>query len=146
MAQPLKYRSYCVGSIVESLLPSSLRKLGMRPRLISASEIAERLGIQCQTVYLWVRQRRVPFYRVGRLVKFDEAEVLARFKANTDDDDNDRSENDTLSVRTSAGRHSVRRFPISNNRPIDPRRTSGSESSQITERRQRYMAMLGMVK
>ena len=53
----------------------------MRRGLISANEIAERLGIQCQTVYLWVRQRRIPFYRVGRLVKFDEAEVLARFQS-----------------------------------------------------------------
>lgn len=56
----------------------------MRRGLISANEIAERLGIQCQTVYLWVRQRRIPFYQVGRLVKFDEAEVLERFKAKAD--------------------------------------------------------------
>ena len=117
-----------------------------RRNLISANEIAAVLGIQCQTVYLWVRQKRIPFYRVGRLVKFDEAEVLARFKANTDDDANDRSENDTLRVQTSRGRQSVRRFTISNNRPIDPSRTFGSESSQTTEQRERYMAMLGMVK
>jgi hypothetical protein len=74
-----------------------------------------------------------------------EAEVLARFKADTDDDDN-RSDHSTLSVQTSRGRYSVRRFTISNNKPIDPRRVSGSKSSQITERRERYMAMLGMVK
>ena len=116
-----------------------------RKTLISATEIADVLGIQCQTVYLWVRQKRIPFYRVGRLVKFDEAEVLARFKANTDDD-NDHSENDRLTVQTSRGRQSVRRFTISNNRPIDPRRVFGSESSQTTEQRERYMAMLGMVK
>src|SRR6266481_1374205 len=115
-----------------------------RKNLISANEIAEVLGIQCQTVYLWVRQKRIPFYRVGRLVKFDEAEVLARFKADTDDD-NDRSDHGTLSVQTSRGRHSVRRMTISNNRPIDPRRVFGSESSQTTEQRERYMALLGMV-
>lgn len=117
----------------------------MRQGLLSASEIAERLGIQCQTVYLWVRQRRIPFYRVGRLVKFDKAEVLARFKADIDNDSS-QPDNETLSVQSSRGRQSVRRFTISNNRPIDPRRTFGSESSQITERRQRYVAMLGMIK
>jgi|ERR1043165_9011148 excisionase family DNA binding protein len=114
--------------------------------LISANEIAEVLGIRCQTIYLWVRQKRIPFYRVGRLVKFDEDEVLARFKANTESDAERSREADTLIVQTSRGRESVKRFTISNNRPIDPRRGFGSESSQTTERRQRYMAMLGMVK
>jgi len=146
MAQPLRCGSYCVGGIVESRLLWLPRKLGMRPGLISASEIAERLGIQCQTVYLWARQKRIPFSRVGRLVKFDEAEVLARFKANTDDDAPDRSENDTSGVQTSRGRQTVKRFTISNNRAIDQRRTFGSQSSQTTEQRERYMAMLGMIK
>jgi excisionase family DNA binding protein len=118
----------------------------MQSRLISASEIATRLGIQCQTVYLWVRLKKIPFYRVGRLVKFDEAEVLARFKANTDDKADDGSDVEQLSIQTSRGRQAVRRFTISNNKPIDPRRMFGSESSQTTERRERYMAMLGMVK
>ena len=111
--------------------------------LISANEIATVLGIQCQTVYLWVRQKRIPFYRVGRLVKFDEEEVLARFKAASD---NQAPESGTLNVKTSRGPQAVKRFTVSNNRPIDPRRVFGSESSQITERRERYMAMLGMVK
>ena len=117
-----------------------------RRNLISATEIAAVLGIQCQTVYLWVRQKRIPFYRVGRLVKFDEDEVLARFKADTENDIKQSSEADTLIVQTSRGRQTVRRFTVSNNRAIDPRRASGSESSQITEQRERYMAMLGMVK
>src|SRR5881227_1316713 len=98
-----------------------------RRNLISANEIATILGIQCQTVYLWVRQKRIPFYRVGRLVKFDEAEVLARFKADVDDGEDQQPNNDTLTVQTSRGRHSVRRMTISNNRPIDPRRAFGSE-------------------
>src|SRR5581483_21790 len=113
--------------------------------LISANAIATVLGIQCQTVYLWVRQKRIPFSRVGRLVKFDEEEVLARFKADTDSDLK-APESSTLTVKTSRGPQSVKRFTVSNNRPVDPRRVFGSESSQITERRERYMAMLGMVK
>src|SRR5258707_11657436 len=103
-----------------------------RKTLISATEIADVLGIQCQTVYLWVRQKRIPFYRVGRLVKFDEDEVLAQFKANTESDAERSREADTLIVQTSSGRQSVRRFTVSNNRPIDPRRVFGSESSQTT--------------
>jgi excisionase family DNA binding protein len=118
----------------------------MRRGLISANEIAERLGIQCQTVYLWVRQKRIPFYRVGRLVKLDEAEVLARFKADIDDDNNQGTENDTLNVQSSRGRQSVRRFTISNHRPVDPRRALGSKSSHTTEQSERYRALLGMVK
>jgi len=114
--------------------------------LISANEIAAVLGIQCQTVYLWVRQKRIPFYRVGRLVKFDEDEVLARFKTEAESDTEQSREEERLNVHTSNGRQSVKRFTISNHRTIDPRRAQGSESSQIAERRQRYMAMLGMVK
>lgn len=116
-----------------------------KKNLITASEIADVLGIQCQTVYLWVRQKRIPFYRVGRLVKFDEEEVLARFKADTDSNLKT-SESGTLTVKTSRGPQAVKRFTVCNNRPVDPRRVFGSESSQITERRERYMAMLGMVK
>src|SRR5947207_4549990 len=112
-----------------------------RRNLISATEIAAVLGIQCQTVYLWVRQKRIPFYRVGRLVKFDEDEVLAQFKIDAESDNKQSAEEESLGVRTSRGRQSVKRFTISNHRTIDPRRAQGSESSQIAERRQRYMAM-----
>lgn len=109
----------------------------MRQGLISASEIADRLGIQCQTVYLWVRQRRIPFYRVGRLVKFDQVEVLARFKSEAD------------KQRSSDG-HAAERVAIRRNVIVDPRRALGSNSSQTTEQTteqsERYMAMLRMVK
>src|ERR1044072_8796900 len=105
--------------------------------LISANEIATILGIQCQTVYLWVRQRRIPFYRVGRLVKFDVDEVLARFKTNAETGNKQSAEEDSLTVQTSRGRQSVKRFTISNHRPIDPRRAFGSKSSQSTEQRER---------
>ena len=90
-----------------------------RRNLISATEIAAVLGIQCQTVYLWVRQKRIPFYRVGRLVKFDEDEVLARFKTEAEGDNKQSAEEESLTVQTSLGRQSVKRFPISNHRTID---------------------------
>src|SRR5258707_12916732 len=84
-----------------------------RKTLISAGEIAEVLGIQCQTVYLWVRQKRIPFYRVGRLVKFNEGEVLAWFKAEIDGDNTRPAGNDALRVPTSRGRQSVKRDVVS---------------------------------
>jgi excisionase family DNA binding protein len=59
----------------------------MKKSLITANQIAERLGIQSQTVYLWVRQKRIPFYRVGRLIKFDQQEVLAHFKVEVEKKD-----------------------------------------------------------
>ncbi|MDQ2977117.1 MAG: excisionase family DNA-binding protein [Acidobacteriota bacterium] len=105
----------------------------MRQGLISATEIAEQLGIQCQTVYLWVRQRRIPFYRVGRLVKFDKAEVLARFKADAEQ-------------QKSSDESAPKQITISRNAVIDPRRALGSHSSQATEQSERYRALLGMVK
>ena len=101
--------------------------------LISAGEMAERLGIQCQTVYLWVRQRRIPFYRVGRLVKFDELEVLARFKGEAD-------------KQESSDGHAPERVAIRRNVIVDPRGTLGLNSSQTTEQSERYRAMLKMVK
>src|SRR2546429_218789 len=102
-----------------------------RRNLISATEIAAVLGIQCQTVYLWVRQKRIPFYRVGSLVKFDKAEVLARFKADTESDIKQSSEAGMLSVQTSRGRGSVKRFTISNNRPVDPRRSLDTQHARF---------------
>ena len=105
----------------------------MRQGLIRAGEIAERLGIQCQTVYLWVRQRRIPFYRVGRLVKFDELEVLARFKGEAD-------------KQKSSDSHAPERVAIRRNVIVDPPRALSSNSSQTTEQSERYRAMLKMVK
>jgi len=38
--------------------------------LISTDELAERWGISINTVRAWVCQRRIPYHKVGRLVKF----------------------------------------------------------------------------
>ena len=55
--------------------------------MVTANELAERLGIPRQTVDLWARQKRIPFYGLGRLIKFDEEEVLAYFKVEADKDE-----------------------------------------------------------
>ena len=52
-------------------------------RLITIQEAAEYTGLSPHTLYTMVSQRRVPFVKVGRLVKFD-VELLDKWiKQNT---------------------------------------------------------------
>ncbi len=103
----------------------------MKKNLITANQIAERLGIQTQTVYLWVRQKRIPFYRVGRLIKFDEQEVLAHFKVEVEKDDHDKKQ-------------SVKRNPtFRSTTTIDPFRTLRSKP-ELTPDQRRYRKLLGL--
>lgn len=47
----------------------------MPDTLISKADLAEWLGISPRTVDEWVRNREVPFVRVGRLVRFEPDEI-----------------------------------------------------------------------
>lgn len=40
-------------------------------RLIGVDDLARTLGVSRHTVYSWVAQRRIPFLKVGRLLRFD---------------------------------------------------------------------------
>ena len=52
-------------------------------RLIAIQEAAEYTGLSPHTLYTMVSQRRIPFVKVGRLVKFD-VELLDKWiKQNT---------------------------------------------------------------
>jgi excisionase family DNA binding protein len=44
-------------------------------RWYSLEEIAEHLGVSKDTVHRWIRNREMPAHKVGRLWKFDVAEV-----------------------------------------------------------------------
>ena len=105
----------------------------MKRSLIAANVLAGQLGIKTQTVYLWVRQKRIPFYRVGRLVKFDLDEVLAHFKVEVERDEGGAG-GKAKRLRTFVGR------------PIDPFRVLRKPDSPLTaeqrERRKRYEDML----
>ena len=46
-------------------------------RWLSVEEIAVHLGIKQDTVYKWVAKKHMPAHRVGRLLKFDKAEIDA---------------------------------------------------------------------
>jgi excisionase family DNA binding protein len=41
------------------------------PKLLTMDELAERLGVTHRHVRRLVAERRVPFFRVGRFIRFD---------------------------------------------------------------------------
>ena len=47
----------------------------MTERWLSVDEIAQHLGIKKDTVYKWVRNKKMPSHKVGRLLKFQAREV-----------------------------------------------------------------------
>lgn len=46
-------------------------------KFVSAKKISEIFGIDEKTFYSWARNRKIPSYKVGRLVRFKEEEVRA---------------------------------------------------------------------
>jgi excisionase family DNA binding protein len=52
-------------------------------RLINIQEAAQYTGLSPHTIYTMVSQRRIPFVKVGRLVKFDVGLLDAWIKQNT---------------------------------------------------------------
>lgn len=44
-------------------------------RFIGVKELAEYLNIKPETVYAWVQQRKFPYVKIGRLVKFDPLKI-----------------------------------------------------------------------
>jgi excisionase family DNA binding protein len=52
-------------------------------RLMSVKEVAVLTGLSGHTIYTMVSQRRIPFIKVGRLVKFEQAMVDAWLKEHT---------------------------------------------------------------
>jgi excisionase family DNA binding protein len=46
-------------------------------QLLTMDQLAERLGVTHRHVRRLVTERRVPFLRVGRFIRFDAAEIAA---------------------------------------------------------------------
>jgi len=56
---------------------------GEAARLITARELASRLGVTTNTIHTWARDGRIPCLRVGRkTLRFDPAAVVAALEAN----------------------------------------------------------------
>ena len=47
----------------------------MTKRYLSPQELSEYMGIAIQTIYEWTSQKKVPYIKLGRLVKFDQGEI-----------------------------------------------------------------------
>jgi excisionase family DNA binding protein len=45
------------------------------PQLLTIDQLAQRLGVTVRHVRRLVAEKRVPYYKVGRLVRFDPAEI-----------------------------------------------------------------------
>jgi excisionase family DNA binding protein len=51
--------------------------LDLVPELMNIDQLAQRLGITVRHVRRLVAERRVPYLKVGKLVRFDSAEIAA---------------------------------------------------------------------
>jgi excisionase family DNA binding protein len=47
----------------------------MEKRYLGIIELSEYLGLTKGTLYVWVCQRKIPFLKIGKLVKFDLEEI-----------------------------------------------------------------------
>ena len=50
--------------------------MNMEKRYLGIEELSQYLGLTKGTLYVWVCQRRIPYLKVGKLVKFDIIEVV----------------------------------------------------------------------
>ncbi len=44
-------------------------------RLMNINDLSKHLGVQVSTVYSWVSQKKIPYVKMGRLVKFDAKDI-----------------------------------------------------------------------
>jgi excisionase family DNA binding protein len=49
--------------------------LPIQPRLMSIDQVSQYLDLSVHTIYRMVSQRRIPYVKMGRLTKFDRAEI-----------------------------------------------------------------------
>lgn len=55
-------------------------------KLLTVKEAASLLSVRPRTVYALVAERRIPFSKVGRLLRFDQAELRAWAAAQAKED------------------------------------------------------------
>jgi excisionase family DNA binding protein len=47
----------------------------MEKRYLSPQELSDYTGLSVFTIYLWIRQRKIPFIKKSRLIKFDRNKI-----------------------------------------------------------------------
>jgi excisionase family DNA binding protein len=50
--------------------------IAINDRLLSYADVAERMGVSIHTVRGWVYQRKIPYLKAGKIVRFIWADVL----------------------------------------------------------------------
>jgi excisionase family DNA binding protein len=55
----------------------------LQRKFLTVKEVSEYIGIKPDTIYTMVSQRRIPFTKVGKLVKFDQTALDAWLKQHT---------------------------------------------------------------
>jgi excisionase family DNA binding protein len=51
------------------------REERLNTRLLNVAEAADQLGIASKTLYKWVESGQIPYVRIGRLIRFREADL-----------------------------------------------------------------------
>lgn len=52
----------------------------MEKRYLSPQELSAYTGLSVFTIYLWIRQRKIPFIKKSRLVRFDKEKIDTWFR------------------------------------------------------------------
>ncbi|NTV28733.1 MAG: helix-turn-helix domain-containing protein [Candidatus Omnitrophica bacterium] len=55
----------------------------MSSDLMNLEEVSELLGVSKHTIYSWVFEKRIPYIKVGRLLRFSRRETDAWLKVNS---------------------------------------------------------------
>jgi excisionase family DNA binding protein len=70
---PLKLKDFLMGIVSEKGIVSE--QITKQKELLSTEETAEFLGISKNTLYEWIVQKKIPHFKVGRLVKFKKEDL-----------------------------------------------------------------------
>ncbi len=73
--------AYFTDAILEPVINRAIPKAARSGPKLSVAEAAPLLGVSVFTVRAWIRQRRLPFFRVGRRIVFDREDLEAFLRA-----------------------------------------------------------------
>lgn len=54
-------------------------------KILNPEQVSELLQVKLSTIYQWTHQDYIPHYKVGRLVRFNEIEIMNWLKRNQSD-------------------------------------------------------------
>ncbi|MBM3244211.1 MAG: helix-turn-helix domain-containing protein [Candidatus Omnitrophica bacterium] len=44
---------------------------------LSVKELSQYMGISIHTIYLWIQLKKIPYYKIGKIVRFNLREIDA---------------------------------------------------------------------